>query len=62
MKNVEEIDEAIGKLSGVINEAVDRCVSKIRERKLPHPKVDQETRSMMEEARRIKVQMVNGVD
>ena len=41
---------------------MDKCVPKIRARKLPHPEIDQETRTMMEEARRIKIQMVNGVE
>ena len=59
---MEEIDEAIEKLTRAINEAVDRCVTKIRARKMLHPAIDQETRSMMEEAKRIKIQMVNGVD
>ena len=61
-KGVEEIDEVIDELTGVIKEAVDRWVPKIRARKLPHSEIDQETRSMMEEARRIKIQMVNGGD
>ena len=50
--------EAIDKLTGMIKEFMDKCVPKIRARKLSHPEIDQETRTMMEEARRIKIQMV----
>ena len=46
----------------VIGDSIDRCVPRIRARTLPHPEIDQETRSLMDEARGIKVQMVNGVD
>ena len=59
---MEVIDEAIEKLTGVIKEAMDKCVPKMSARKLPHPEIDQETRFMMEQARRNKIQMVSGVD
>ena len=61
-KNVEEIERAVDKLKEVISKAIDRCVPKLRARTLPHHEIDQETRSMMEEAKRIKIQMVNRVD
>ena len=48
--------------SQVINGAIETCVPKIKARTLQHPEIDRETRSMIEEARRTKVQMVNGID
>ena len=61
-KGVEATDEAICKLTGAIKKAMEKCVPKIRTRKLPHPEIDQETRTMMEKARRIKIRMVNELD
>ena len=59
---MKEIVKAVNEVTEAINVAIDRCVPKIRARTLPHPEIDQETRYVMEEARGIKVQMVNGVD
>ena len=54
-KETKEIDRAVEKVTESLRKAVERRIPKIKSRTLPHPEIDPETGSMMEEASKIKM-------
>ena len=46
----------------VFTRAIENHVPKIRRRTLPHPEIGEETKELMKEARKTKIQMVNGIN
>ena len=51
----------MARVTEVLTRAIENHVPKIRRRTLPHPEIDEE-KELMKEARKTKVQMVNGVN
>ena len=62
MKSIKEVDEAGGILTSVLKRAIDNHVPNIKTRTLLLPEANKEMRSLISEAKRLKILSVNGID